>query len=152
MAFDNLDNFFSDFLVVHSNPYELISFETLKENGTIKTKQHKQTIELIEVSSPIELILNNGNFQYIDYYPNSFLKKIFNIKNDKEMNFTGNENNFVLMSKKTAEIFKTNCKVHLIEEDDKVIIGNRSLLITYQSGEKSYAWCDVNNFKTIIIR
>lgn len=148
----NLDNFFSDYLVVNSNPYELISVDTFKENGLIKTKQIKQTIDLVEVSSPIQLILNNQNFEYINYYPKSILKKLFNIKNDKQMIFTGSENNFVLMSKKTSEIFKTNCKTHLIDEDDKVIIGNRCLLATYQSGEKEYAWCDTDNFKTILIR
>mgnify|MGYP003342607466 CR=1 FL=1 len=147
-----LNNFFSDEISVDTNTYELVTTEKYKEAGQLKTKTDKKTLHLVEVQNPVELITSNGNFEYIDYYPKSFFKKIFNIRNTKNMSFEGDENNFVLMSEKTSKIFKTNCKVYPLNEDDKVIIGQRSLLITNQSGEKLFAWCDKSNFKTLLIR
>lgn len=149
---DNSSHLFSDFITVDKNPYDLELFETFKENGEIKSKTNKIKIDLQKVNSPVDLILNNCNFEIVDYYPKTLFKKIFNIKKSDKLQFIGDENNFVFMSEKTSKIFKTNCKVYSLEEDDKVIIGTRTLLVIFKDKDTNYMWVDQSNYKTILIR
>lgn len=149
----DLTHLFSDFIIADSNPFNLTLTETFKEGGEVKSKEIKHRIDLIEVSSPTEVIFKNSNTEIIDYYPKTWFKKIFNIKNLKELpNISLDENSFVFMSEKTSKIFKTESKVYNLEEDDKIIIGKRSLLIIFNKEGKTYAWSDPSNYKTILIR
>ena len=141
--------FFDDFVFADSNPFNLSYIETFKESEKIISKEIKKTIDLTEIESPIDLILNNNNFEIVDYYPKSILKRIF--KKNKQLGFEGDENNFVFMSEKTSKIFKTNCKIYPLSEDDKVVIGKRSQLIIYQKENKLFGHVNQENIKTILI-
>jgi hypothetical protein len=148
----NFSHLFSDFVIADSNPFKLSTQETYKEGGELKSKTNDINIDLAEVNSPIDLILTNNNFEIVEYYPNTFLKKLFRLKNSDGLKFDGTDNHFVFMSEKTSKIFKTNCKVYPLQEDNKVIIGRRSMIIIHQKDEKYFMWSDPSNYKTILIR
>ena len=78
---EDFSDFFDNFIIADSNPFNINYTETYKENGKVVSKDVKQTIELVEVSSPVDLIINNSNIETVDYYPKTFLKKLFKIKN-----------------------------------------------------------------------
>jgi hypothetical protein len=56
------------------------------------------------------------------------------------------------MSKSTKKIFKTNCQVYNIEEDNKVIIGKRSRIVYQIKDGKLFINVNKDNFKTILIK
>lgn len=149
---EDFSDFFDNFIIADSNPFNLNYTETYKENGKIVSKDVKQTIELTEVSSPIDLIINNSNIETVDYYPKTFLKKLFKIKNKVNLSFESDDNYFVFLSDKTSQIFKTDCKRYNLEEDDKVIIVKKSSIIIYEENNKLFACSDPSNFRTILIR
>lgn len=144
--------FFDNFIIADSNPFNLNYTETYKEGGEVKSKDIKETIQLTEVNSPIDLIINNSNKETLDYYPKSFFKKLFNIKSKTTLGFEGGDEYFIFMSEKTSQIFKTNCKIYNLEEDDKVVIAKKSSIIIYQKKDKLFAYSDPLNYKTLLIR
>jgi hypothetical protein len=149
---EDFSDFFDNFIIADSNPFNLNYTETYKENGKVVSKDVKQTIELVEVSSPVDLIINNSNIETVDYYPKTFLKKLFKIKNKVNLSFESDDSYFVFLSDKTSQIFKTDCKRYNLEEDDKVIIVKKSSIIIYEENNKLFAYSDPSNFRTILIR
>jgi len=149
--FEELTTFFNDFIKADSNPYIVISKKVYKENGEVKTDYKKEEIILQEVKTPLDILLNNQNIEYIDYYPKTFFKKLFNIKGKNNLHFEGDDSNFILMSENTQKIFKTNCNIHTIEKDDVIIIGKRDRLIYLQIDNKLFVNLK-DNIKTLILR
>jgi len=148
---NNLDYF--DFVIkADSNPFKIYSEEKYKVEGEIKTKQTVETINLQKENSIIDAIINNKNIEEVDYYPKTFWKKLFGIKSKSNLSFTGDENHFVFMSKKTQKIFKTNCTVYEIDKDDKVVICKRDRLVYYIESDQLYVNINQDNYKTIILK
>lgn len=148
--FEELSLFFSDIIKADSNPYFITSKEVLKENGEIKTKYLKEEISLEEVSSVIDLIINNESVEYIDYYPKTFIKKIFNIKNEIDLSLF-DKSNFILISDKTKKMLNIKSDTYKIESDDKIIFGERGRLIYYEDDGKLFVNIK-SKLKTIILR
>jgi hypothetical protein len=149
--YSELSKYFDDIIEANSNPFFISWSETYKEGGELKTKYHKEEIRLEKVDSFIELIINNNNIEEIDYYPKTFFKKLFNIK-DKHPQFDGDDSNFVLMSEKTQKEFKTNCVVYPLDEDNKVIVGKRTRLIYQIKDNDIYVNIDKSKFNTKILK
>jgi predicted RND superfamily exporter protein len=148
--FEELSLFFSDIIKADSNPYFITSKEVLKENGEIKTKYLKEEISLEEVSSVIDLIINNESVEYIDYYPKTFIKKIFNIKNEIDLSLF-DKSNFILISDKTKKMLNIKSDTYKIESDDKIIFGERGRLIYYEDDGKLFININKSKLKTIIL-
>lgn len=144
------ENFFDEILLVDSKSCNLTQRETYKEKGELKTKEINISVELIEVESPLDLIINNHNTEIVNYYPNNIFERIF--KRRKNLKFDFDDSVFILSSDKTKSILDTDCKIYEIKEDNKIIIGKRTRLIGYQSGEKIYAYADPESYKTLIIK
>lgn len=149
--FEELSLFFSDIIKADSNPYFITSKEVLKENGEIKTKYLKEEISLEEVSSVIDLIINNESVEYIDYYPKNFIKKIFNIKNEIDLSLYLDKSNFILISDKTKKMLNIKSDTYKIESDDKIIFGERGRLIYYEDDGKLFININKSKLKTIIL-
>lgn len=148
---ENYSDFFDDYLTADSKSFSIINIEKYKEGGQIKSKETSQKVELVEVNSPIDLILNNQNFEVIDYYPKTIFKKLFGKKTKLEFDQI-DRNSFIFASEKTSKLFSLNATTHILQEDDKIIIGKRTMLVTYQDGDKLYAWSEPSSYKTILLR
>jgi hypothetical protein len=146
---NNID-YFDLVIKADSNPFKIYSEEKYKVDGEVKTKKTVETVNLQKENSIIDAILNSKNIQEVDYYPKNFWKKLFGVKSD--FSFTHDENNFVFMSKKTQGIFKPNCIVYNIDEDDKIIIGKRGRLVYYIENDQLYININRDNYKTIILK
>lgn len=144
--------YFDDVIEANSNPFLISQRVTYKEDGKVKSKFINEEIQLEKADSITDPILNNQNVEEVDYYPKTFLKRLFKINSKKELLFEGGSDHFVMMSKSTEKIYKTNCPVYHIEEDDKVIIGKRSRIIYQLLDGNLFLNVDKNNFKTILIR
>jgi hypothetical protein len=148
---NNLDYF--DFVIkADSNPFKIYSEEKYKVEGEVKTKQTVETINLQKENSIIDVIINNKNIEEVNYYPKTFWKKLFGIKSKSDLSFNGDENHFIFMSKKTQSVFKTNCVVYNIDEDDKIVIGKRGRLVYYIESDQLYININQDNYKTIILK
>jgi hypothetical protein len=151
--FEELNIFFNDIIKADSNPYFITTKEVIKEDGEIKTKYIKEEIILEEVDDIFDLILNNDSIEYIDYYPKTFFKKLFNIKEKVNLSLNLDDSKFVLISDKTNKIVNINCNnIITIEDNDKIIIGDRSRLVYYEDNDKLFINIDKSKLKTIIIR
>jgi hypothetical protein len=144
--------YYDNVIQADSNPFLISERVIYKENGEVKSKFINEEISLEEVNSFLQLILNNTQIEEVDFYPKTFFKKLFNIKSKKEIGFEGDSNFFVMMSKSTKKIFKTNCQVYNIEEDNKVIIGKRSRIVYQIKDGKLFINVNKDNFKTILIK
>jgi len=80
------------------------------------------------------------------------IEKLPDLKRKKNLKFDFDDSVFILSSDKTKSILDTDCKIYEIKEDNKIIIGKRTRLIGYQSGEKIYAYADPESYKTLIIK
>lgn len=151
---DNSDlyNYYDDVLEANSNPFLISQRVIYKENDQVKSKFVNEELYLEEVNSFLDPILNNQNIEEVDYFPKTFFKKLFRIKSKKELGFEGDSNYFVMMSKSTEKIFKTNCNVYYIEENNKVIIGKRSRIVYQLVNDKILVNVNKENFKTILIK
>lgn len=146
---DEYSEFFDDIIISNEKTFCLNYKETFKEGDVIKFKEINETLELIEVKSPLDLIIDNPNIESVDWYPKNIFSKLF--KKREKIKFEGDENHFVMISEKTKSIFNTNCKTFEIKEDNKVIIGKRGRLIISKSEGKLFANIDFKNYKTILI-
>lgn len=147
-----LYKYFDEIIEAKSNPFSISKKEVYKQNGEVKAKFINEDITLVEVQSFLDPILNNKQIEEVDYYPKTFFKKIFNIKSKINLSFEGDSSHFVMMSNSTKKIFKTNCTVYNIEEDNKIIIGKRSRLIYQIKDDKIFINVDKDQFRTILIR
>ena len=147
-----LYRYFDEIIEAKSNPFSISKKEVYKQNEEIKIKFINEDITLVEVQSFLDPILNNKHIEEVDYYPKTFFKKLFNIKSKINLNFEGDSSDFVMMSNSTKKIFKTNCTVYNIEEDNKIIIGKRSRLIYQIKEEKIFIDINRENFRTILIK
>lgn len=151
MDFNELSNFFDEFIEVDANPYNISYQEIYKENGVIKKRSINEEFYLDKFNHITDLF--KSNIESIDHYPKTFLKRIFNIKNNDGMEFYSDDKNYIiLMSEKTSKIFKTNLKVNFIDEDDKVIILKRGRLIYYKSENDIYGYIDKENYRVLSIK
>lgn len=147
-----LYKYFDEIIEAKSNPFSISKKEVYKQNGEVKVKFINEDITLVEVQSFLDPILNNKQIEEVDYYPKTFFKKLFNIKSKINLSFEGDSSHFVMMSNSTKKIFKTNCTVYNIEEDNKIIIGKRSRLIYQIKEEKILIDINRENFRTILIK
>lgn len=148
---ENYSDFFDDYLTADNKSFTIVNTEKYKESGELKSKETSQRVELIEVNSPIDLILDNQNFEVIDYYPKTIFKKLFGKKPKLELEQVDN-NSFIFASETTSKLLSSNVKTHKLNEDNKIIIGKRTMLVTYQDGGKLYAWSEPSSYRTILLR
>lgn len=147
---NELNNFFDNVIVSDSNPFHLNYTETYKVGSNITSKEVNEIIELYEVKSPLELIINNKNIEQVNYYPKNIFQKLF--KKRPEIKFDGDETNFILLSDNLKDIFKTNCLTYNLNEDNKVVIGKKGRLIIMEESGKIFANINDENYRTIIVK
>lgn len=147
---EELSLFFDEIIESNSETFQLDYKETFKEDGEIKNKIVIERIKLEPIQNIYQLF-ETKNIEVLDYYPKTFVKKLFNIKSFKHFTIEGDESNFVICSENTSKIIKTNCKIHNYLIDNKIVFGKRGRLIFHRKDDMFYAKADSKNFKIYLI-
>lgn len=148
--YEDLEKYFDEIIKSDSVNFHLEFKKTYKENGLVKQRTFSEELELRPISN-IQDLFETDDVEVIDFFPKNIFQKLFSFRK-KPLYHTGESNQFLLMSEKTQKVFKTNCVVYELLEDNKVIIGTRSRLIYHIDGDKFWAYTDSNKFKTILIK
>lgn len=142
LDFEDLSIYYTDFIKADSNPYKLVTVQTYKNNGELKSKIEQKLISLEEID-PKYLVLKANKIEEIDYYPKSLFKKIFRKKNKVNINVDKVEEYFILTSNKTSKIINTNCTVYdSLKVDNKFFLVKRGKLIYLMEDNKIYSFTD----------
>lgn len=150
LDFEELSKYYTDFIVVNSNPYKLITKQVYKKNGEIEFITNEELIHLEEIN-PKDLVLKSQEVEEIDYYPKSFFKRIFWKKNKIELVFDNPDEHFIFVSEKTKQIINTNCTIYNLKDDNKIILGQRGKLVYHISDDKIYSYTDCRSIEYSII-
>ena len=150
LDFEELSKYYTDFIVVNSNPYKLITKQVYKKNGEIEFITNEELIHLEEIN-PKDLVLKSHEVEEIDYYPKSFFKRIFWKKNKIELVFDNPDEYFIFVSEKTKQIINTNCTIYNLEDDNKIILGQRGKLVYQISDDKIYSYTDCRSIEYSVI-
>jgi uncharacterized protein YlbG (UPF0298 family) len=140
-----LHKIFNNILHVDSNPAILNTTEVFKEDGKIKHVNKKEEYILTEfiiesVDDLEQTIISEINqisdIKQIDFYPTSFLKKLFNRYNydslSKELDYIKDEEYFIITSSKIDKYLDVDCDVRIneslgdtliiVKKDSKVVV------------------------------
>ena len=150
LDFEELSKYYTDFIVVNSNPYKLITKQVYKKNGEIEFITNEELIHLEEIN-PKDLVLKSQEVEEIDYYPKSFFKRIFWKKNKIELVFDNPDEHFIFVSEKTKQIINTNCTIYNLKDDNKIILGQRGKLVYHISDDKIYSYTDCRSIEYSVI-
>lgn len=150
LDFEELSKYYTDFIIADSNPYKLVTSQTFKVNGEINSINNEDIIHLEEIN-PKDLALKSHYIEEIEYYPKSFFKKIFWKKPKIELVFDNPDDHFIFVSDKTKSIINTNCNTYNLEDDNRIILGERGRLIYYISNNKIYSYTDCRIIEYSII-
>lgn len=75
---DNFQKYFEPIIEVNSNPFQLVSQITYKENGQLKSETFKESIELIAIDSDLlKDILKKSESEVVRLYTHNLFQKLF---------------------------------------------------------------------------
>jgi hypothetical protein len=136
-----LHKIFTNILHVDSNPAILNTTEVFKEDGKIKHVNKKEEYILTEFiieslddleQTIISEINQISDIKQMDFYPTSFLKKLFNRYNydslSKELDYIKDEEHFIITSSKLDKYLDVDCDVRINE-----LLGNTLIVVRKDS-------------------
>jgi hypothetical protein len=150
LDFEELSKYYTDFIVANSNPYKLITKQVFKKNGEIEFVTNQELIHLEEIN-PKDLVLKSSEIKEIDYHPKSFFKRIFGKKYKIELVFDNPDKHFIFVSEKTKQIINTNCTTYNLEDDNRIILGERGKLVYHTNGNEIYSYTDCRSIEYLVI-
>ena len=137
---DNFQRYFEPIIEVDSNPFQLVSQTTYKENGKLQSQTYEESIELKTIDSDLlKYIIENSESDIIRLYPHNFFQRLFNNKKKNLLKTLKdiNSDEFIFMSQSTFDkLLHLGIYVTPIIDDigeDIILIASRERLVIRQS-------------------
>jgi len=136
---DNFQKYFEPIIEVDSNPFQLVSQTTYKENGKLQSKTYEESIELKPIDSDLlEDIIENSKSDVVRLYPKNFFQRLFNNNKKTLLSILENINpdEFIFMNQSTFDkLLHLGIYVNPIIDninEDTILIASRERLVIRQ--------------------
>ena len=136
---DNFQKYFEPIIEVDSNPFQLVSQTTYKENGKLQSKNYEESIELKPIDSDLlEDIIENSKSDIVRLYPKNFFQRLFNNNKKNLLRILENINpdEFIFMNQSTFDkLLHLGIYVNPIIDninEDIILIASRERLVIRQ--------------------
>ena len=137
---DNFQKYFEPIIEVDSNPFQLVSQTTYKENGKLQSQTYEESIELKTIDSDLlKDIIENSESDTVRLYPHNFFQRLFNNKKKNLLKTLKhiNSDEFIFMSQSTFDKL-LHLGIYVIPiidniDEDIILIASRERLIIRQS-------------------